>query len=239
MSMLNDLEIKSAIDGGQIAITPFEGDCLKPASYDLRLGKRAIIARALSLGELKGKVAREELKELNVEEERSISIPGGGFALVTSLESIRLTSAYAGHIGMKMYYVRKGLLLLSGLQIDPGREGVLVLGLANVSPRTITLDFKDPLCTIELHRLTQEAGQIYDGRYMAEQREGRIPREDKDYLRTIETMSVSDLTEALLTLSRNIETLSSQVKYFWVGFITIIGVSVLGFVLVLLQVVSK
>jgi len=29
---------------------------------------------------------------------------------------------------MKSYYVRKGIVLLAGLQIDPGWDGYLVLG---------------------------------------------------------------------------------------------------------------
>ncbi|MBI2907900.1 MAG: 2'-deoxycytidine 5'-triphosphate deaminase [Chloroflexi bacterium] len=239
MSMLTDTEIRQAIERGEIDISPFDPDCLGPASYDLKLGKRAIITKALSLSELKQKVAGQELRELDVEKEKSISVPGGGFALVTSLESIRLSRAYAGHIGMKTYYVRKGILLLSGLQIDPGWDGVLVFGLANVSPRTMTLDFKDPLCTIELHRLAQEAGQVYDGTYMQEQREGRIPRGDRDYLRTIETMSVSELTEALMTLSRNIEGLSGQVRGFWYVAGIVVFFSLLTFAVAVLQIIVK
>ena len=69
----------------------------------------------------------------------------------------------------------------------------------------------------------------YSGKYMAEQREGRIPASDKDYLRTIETMSISELTEALLTLSRNVNTMATQIKLFWIPLILVLIAAVLSF----------
>jgi deoxycytidine triphosphate deaminase len=197
----------------------------------LKLGKRAIISRKVSLSELKGEIQKEEVKEINIEKEQSITIPGGAFALVSSLERIKLPNNFAGHIGMRTYYTRKGLTILSGLQIDPGWNGVLVLGLANLSPRSITLDYQDHICSIEIHRLNREATKAYKGPYMAEQREGRIPSSDKDYLRTIETMSVSDLTNALIELSRNVGETNRWVRGFWVGFAIVVILGILGLIL--------
>ena len=232
MAILTDGEIKEAIKNKEIEIDPLNEEySLQPASYDMRLGKRAIITKSVSLEELKGKVQKEEVKEVNVEKEESITIPGGAFALVSTLERVRLGDYFAGHIGMRTYYTRKGLVILSGLQIDPKWDGVLVLGLANLSPRSITLDYGDPLCSIEIHRLNRAADKNYSGLYMAEQREGRIPSADKDYLRTIETMSVSDLTSALIDLSRNVGELGKWVRGFWVGFAIVIILAILSLVL--------
>lgn len=217
MSLLTDVEITEAVESGTITIDPFDKDRhLQPASYDLRLGKNAIITRSISLDELRGKVERDEAKELNVERERSISIPPGGFALVTTLEKIKLPEDHAGHIGLSTYYVRKGLSVLSGLQIDPGWEGVLVLGLCNLSTRAVVIDYGDTICTIEIHKLIRQASKAYSGPYMADQREGRIPKADKDYLRMIETMSVSDLTKALITISSSVDKLSRMMWFFWI-----------------------
>lgn len=231
MSLLTDVEIKEAMKKGEVSIEPFDEKCLQPASYDVRLGKRGIITKTMSLEELKGKIQKEEVKEINIEKEESITIPGGAFALVTSLESIKLATNLAAHIGMRSYYTRKGLVILSGLQIDPGWAGILVLGLGNLSPRSLTLDYQDEICTIEIHRLNREAEKQYIGTYMAEQREGRIPSSDKDYLRTIETMSVSDLTKALIDLSRNVSSLGSWVRGFWIGFGVIILLAIVTIIL--------
>jgi dCTP deaminase len=178
MALLTDDELKEALTTEGLEIEPFDEDSMQAASYDMRLGKKAIITKTVSIEELKGKIQKEDVKDINVEKEESITIPGGGFALVTTLERIKLPNNYAGHIGMRTYYTRKGLSILSGLQIDPGWDGVLVLGLANLSPRSIILDYQDHLCTIEIHKLNRPAQRPYQGKFMAEQREGRIPVSD-------------------------------------------------------------
>jgi len=231
MALLTDIELRDALKTEDLEIDPFDEESLQAASYDMRLGNRALITKTVSLEELKGKIQKEEVKEINVEKEESLTVPGGAFALVSTLERIKLPNNYAGHIGMRTYYTRKGLSILSGLQIDPGWDGVLVLGLANLSPRSITLDYKDKLCTIEIHKLNRSVEKPYQGKFMAEQREGRIPVSDKDYLRTIETMSVSDLTKALIDLSQNVGTLGNWVKGFWVGFGIVIILAIITIIL--------
>lgn len=236
MALLTDIEIKEAIQSGEIEIDPLDEEkCLQGSSYDMRLGKRGIVTRSVTLEDLKGKIQREEIKEINIEKEESINIPGGSFALVSTLERIKLSKLYAGHIGMRSYYVRKGLALLSGIQIDPGWDAPLILGLANLSPRTVTVDFGDEICTIEIHRLNREAGKNYEGIYMADQREGRIPSADKDYLRTIETMSVTDLTRALIDLSASVENVGRLVRNFWLGIGVLILLAVLSFIMQLVD----
>jgi deoxycytidine triphosphate deaminase len=87
-------------------------------------------------------------------------------------------------------YPRKGLVMLNGLQIDPGFEGVLV-SLYNASPRGLTLEYLAPVCTLEFHQLARPAQTPF--KPGSEQKQGNIPRADKDYLRTFETESLSDM----------------------------------------------
>lgn len=217
MALLSDEEIKKAIAEGEITIEPFdEKNCLQPASYDMRVGKKALVTKSIGLEELKRRVEKGGGTEIDIEAASSVTIPAGGFALITTLETVKLSKVYVGHIGIRSYYTRKGLAILSGLQIDPGFDGVLVLGLCNLSPRSFTLDYGDPLCTIEIHKLNKEAKRTYIGKYTVEQKEGKLPKVDKDYLRTIETMSVSDLTNALLTLAGDIKKLTHTVNIFWI-----------------------
>lgn len=229
MALLTDFEIKEAIQNKDILIEPFDKRNLQGASYDLKIGKRGIVSKSVTLDQLKGKIQKEEIREIEIDIEKSLTIPGGSFGLVTTLEKIKLSNIHVAHIGMSSYYVRKGLALLSGLQIDPGWEGVLVLGLANLSPRNLTIDYGDDLCTIEIHRLKGNVDKTYCGPY-AEQKEGVIPKSDKDYLRTIETMNVSELTRALLELSSNVNNLSKMFNYFWIGIGVVILIAVLGLI---------
>jgi dCTP deaminase len=236
--LLSDVEILGAIKKGEIIIENFNETSLQPASYDLRLGKRGLVTKSISIQELKEKISKEELKEANIEKDQSITIPAGSFALVTSLESLKFSTSYAGHLGAKSYYTRKELALLSGLQVDPGFEGTLVLGFANLSPRAITIEYEDPICTLEIHKLSKPASKPYSDRVLPEQKEGKIPIEDKDYLRTIETMSISDLTQALVTLSNNVANATKTFRWMYPTLVAAVFAaiaSVIGILVMLLK----
>jgi dCTP deaminase len=191
--LMTDREIKKAIQSNLIRMDNYSPDCLQPTSYDMRVGDRAF----LSGNDI----------EIDVKAEKGIKIKPGQFALITTFENIKMPDTIAGHIGVKSYFTRKGLILLAGLQIDPGFEGVLVLGVYNASPRTLVLDYLAPFCTIEFHQLSGPVEKAYIS--SSEQREGGMPRIDKDYLRTIETESLSDISKNLKSLTENVNRLTT------------------------------
>jgi dUTPase len=157
-------------------------------------------------------VESESVPEIDVAREGSLRIPAGALALVVTKERVKLSAEYAGHLGLRSSFARKGLLLLAGLQIDPGFDGYLVLGLANLSPRAVHLRHEESVATLELHHLTRAAATAYSGVYAGRQLKAVIPRADADYLRAIETLSVSDLTRAQLRLSDSVAALSRDVR---------------------------
>lgn len=209
---MTDTQIREAIGTQEIAIEPLADEQLQPASYDLRLGDRAIVTKSLDIEKMRHRVEEDSAPEMDVAAEGSLSIPAGSFALVVTKERIRLSTQHAGHLGLRSYFARKGLLLLAGLQVDPGFDGYIVLGLANLSPRSVHLSHEEPIATLEIHRLSHPAAVPYAGVYAGQQTTPTIPRADADYLRTIETLSVSDLTRALLGLSDSVSTLSRDVQ---------------------------
>ena len=194
--LMTDGEIRDAIDRKEMVIQHFSEDCLEPASYDMRIGKKALVT------------STED--ELDLEHKHSLTLKAGDFALITTHEVIKLSNTIAGHIGIKSYYTRKGIVILAGLQIDPGFEGVLVLGIYNASPRSFTLDYLAPFCTVEFHKLARPAIKLYISG--EEQKRGDIPRADKDYLRTLETETLSGLSAALRQMSINVSDLTTTVK---------------------------
>jgi dCTP deaminase len=209
---MTDTEIREAMEAGNVGLEPMAEGSLQPASYDLRLGNKALVTKTQDIEKLRKRIEDEKASETDVAKEGSVSIPAGAFALVVTREKVRLSTSYAGHLGLRSYYARKGLLLLAGLQVDPGFEGYLVLGLANLSPRSVQIDYEDEIATLEFHKLSRPASEKYAGMYAGQQEDPGIPKPDADYLRTIETLSVSDLTQALLRLSDNVATLSRDVR---------------------------
>lgn len=196
--LMTDAEISQAMVDGEFEIIEFSQACLQPASYDMRLGAKAL--------------ATHRQEEVNVEKEGSIIIKAGDFALLSTHEKVRLPRTIAGHIGVRSYFTRKGLVLLAGLQIDPGFEGALVLGVYNASPRNLVLDYLAPFCTVEFHRLSRPTEQVYKSG--EEQRQGKIPAADKDYLRTLETQTLSEMSSAVRGLSMNVQELTLSMKAF-------------------------
>jgi dCTP deaminase len=213
---MTDVEVREAIEAGDIGLEPMAEESLQPASYDLRLGDKALVTRSQDIEKLRKRIEDKQASETSVVKDGTVSIPAGAFALVVTREKVRLSTSYAGHLGLRSYYARKGLLLLAGLQVDPGFEGYLVLGLANLSPRAVQIDYEDEIATLEFHRLSRPASEKYGGMYAGQQQDPSIPKPDADYLRTIETLSVSELTQALLRLSDNVATLSRDVRLFGV-----------------------
>jgi len=205
---MTDTEIREAITSGAIAIGPLDDEQLRPASYDLRLGDRAIVTKSIDIEKLRTRVETESAPEIDVARAGSVAIPAGALALVVTRERVKLSTEYAGHLGLRSSFARKGLVLLAGPQVDPGFDGHLVLGLANLSPRAVHLSYEEPLATLELHHLTRPAATAHAGR----QGKAGIPRGDADYLRTIEKLSVSDLTRSLLRLSDSVAALSRDVR---------------------------
>jgi dCTP deaminase len=194
--LMKDGEIKAAMKSGKLRIANFSESSLEAASYDMGFGSRLLVSGNDT--------------EIDLAQKTSATLKPGEFALVTTHENLHLAHDIAGHIGVKSYYTRKGIVVLSGLQIDPGFEGVLVIGMYNASPRSLTLEFSAPFCTVEFYQLTRPVEKPFlPG---SEQKDGKIPRVDKDYLRTLETESLSEMAESMRQLTQNVASLGQSAK---------------------------
>jgi dCTP deaminase len=196
--LMSDTQILKAVEDNQLAITPFEPGKLKGASYDLSLGREALVSN------------RDEKLVLGSDRTGSLTLAAGDFALVLTKESVKLPMNMAGEIGMRSTLARMGLILLHGKQIDPGFEGHLRFGLFNASPRKVTLDFGDDICMVEFHHLNTKSTKIPPRNEDLIQ--GRIPESDRQFLRTMETTSLSSLGQDLRTLSKSVEALTASHK---------------------------
>jgi len=195
--VLSDLAIKEAIIDGDLSIEPFEESCLRGASYDLRIGAEALMSG--------------DEKVLDLSKEKAFVVKPGEFAIINTLEQVKTSQVIIGRIGVRSYYTRKGLVFLSGLQIDPGFEGTLVLGMYNAAPRKIYLEYGEPFCSVEFHRLHVKAERVYPSD--SYQKAGHLPRVDKEYLRALETESLTDMSEALRELTRSVGAMSRLSYY--------------------------
>src|SRR6266516_1219945 len=133
--ILSDRQIREAVKKKEILIEPFEERQIQPATYDLRVGHQGITTSTKKL--------------VNIKEAGYLLIQPGDFAIVKVLEEITLNSQHAGRFGIRSKYTRKGLIATTGPQVDPGYHGRLIIGITNLTPKPISLPYKDDLLSVE------------------------------------------------------------------------------------------
>jgi dCTP deaminase len=216
--LMVDEAIRKALKIGELKIDNFDERYLQPASYDMRLGEEAITS------------SRRE--KSNPAEKGLLTIPPGDFALVTTHEKVSLTPKMAGHIGLRSLYTKKGLVMLSGPQIDPGFKGVLVIGLSNLSPRDVVIPYKDAFCTVEFFDLEESATKAYSGEY--QDQTGIAPSDIRNLVEA-QGMTFGQVITALQGLSQDVKSLSDSVKTLRWLFPVILGfgIAVIGIIVAL------
>jgi deoxycytidine triphosphate deaminase len=215
MVMMHRDDIKRAMSEGYLTIDEFSDDHLQPASYNFRLGNEAITS---------SRRGKEDPSHKGL-----LTIPAGDFALVKTYERVKLSPSVAGHIGLRSHYSKKGLDLLAGPQIDPGFDGYLVVGLTNLSPRDITIPYKEEFCTVEFYKFSEPVSKPYDGEY---QGQPEIMAKDLELLVDSQGMTFGEVIRSLGSLSSNVSDLSRWVKMLaWaVPAIVAVGIAVIGII---------
>ena len=193
---------------------------MQPASYDLRVGEQGITTSSK--------------KKVDLRSDGFMVIHPGDFAVVLVHEEISLGPQYTARFGLRSKYARRGLVATTGLQIDPGYQGKLIVGLTNLTPKPITLPYKDDLLSIEFHRLEEPASHPYSGPYQGRKELGP---EEIEFIIESEGMALSDVLNTLRSLSANVGTLTSDVTaltsemkhYKWVvPVLLVIGMAIIG-----------
>jgi dCTP deaminase len=195
MVILSDAGLREAFDKKDITITPLPSK-LEPASVDLSVGEEAFAASA------------NEITKLS--DGKLLTIPAGEMVLIITKEQIQLSAKIVGHIGLRSYFTRKGLVLLAGPQIDPGFEGKLHIVLCNLSPVEITLAYGEPFCTVEFFALDKPAQNIYSGSYQKQM--GISPREIDD-IKQRRGYALSEVMKDMRVIAQDIGELKGVVKF--------------------------
>lgn len=106
-------------------LTPFDPNCINPASVDLRWSGRAKVAGA------HGWSQTLDLQDL--------ILGRGEFFLLDTMEYIRVPDGWAGMIALKSSLGRSGLEHLHAGFFDPGFEGTATLEVENRAPFPLTI----------------------------------------------------------------------------------------------------
>ena len=205
--ILTDDDIRAAIKSGDIVIEPFDDGQIQPASIDLRVGDEGATTK--------------HKQKVNIADRGLIILEPGDFGVICVLERVKFGPQYVGRLGLRSKYARKGLIATTGPQIDPGFEGSITLGLANLTPKSVPLAHRDDLLTLEIHKLNKPASKPYSGPYQGKY---GLSTEDLDTIAEGDGMAFSEVLTTLRSLSANVGDLTSQMKTMQWMLPTIVGV---------------
>lgn len=205
--ILSDLDIRYFIQTGDIVIENFNNE-LEPASYDLRVGKEGMTEEGL----------------VNISEKKYIKIPRGVTVVISSLERIKLSTKLAARFGLRSHFARKGLILLSGPQIDPGFEGILNITIFNAGTSEVVLSYEDKIATVEFFILKTPASKSYSGSY---QRQTKISSEEIELIAK-KYRNFSEIEDAITKTQADLDALKNFI------YIVLFGI-IVGSVIVILQ----
>lgn len=138
MTVLLADEIKRLCEGDSPMITPFEPGRLRPAGYQMTLG------REIHLG--------GEYKWLD--EKEGVVLEPHQVAVVCTDETLKIPGDLIARWSLRVGKIYEGLLWTGGPQVDPGWEGPLFCPIYNLAERNIVLKYGDPLFTIDFLRTT-------------------------------------------------------------------------------------
>ncbi|MDE2463552.1 MAG: hypothetical protein KGO02_07560 [Alphaproteobacteria bacterium] len=186
--------MRDACAAGAIGIDPLDQGQLQPASLDLRVGELGITTS------LK--------KKVNIKSDGYLVVQPGDFAVIQVFETIRLDAQHTARFGLRSKYARRGLIATTGPQVAPGYEGRLMVGITNLTPKPVTLPYKDDFLSIEFHRLEEPAEQPYRGPY---QGKTELGPEEIEFITESDGMALSEVLTTLRSLSANVGTLTSDV----------------------------
>jgi len=213
--MMTDQEIRAAIQAGEIVLDPLDEAKVEPASYDARVGAWAF--------------ASSSKEKLNISEKGVLIIEPGEFAVLECRERVELDNRTAAQLGLRSEYARRGLLMLSGPQIDPGFKGTLVVRVINLAPKPVAMPYEAPFMTLQFFRLRAPVSKPYCG---PQQGQAGISARDIQELVETEGLTLGQMTKTLGALAKDVSELRGSVaKLTWlVPLIVAVGMTVIGLV---------
>jgi dCTP deaminase len=213
--VLTDQEVRVAISEGLMEIEPLSEDALQPASYDLGVGKQAFVSGTDGI--------------IDVSNKGLVIIDPGEFAVLTTRERVRCGPQVAGQLGLCSPLARQGLVLLSGPQIDPGFDGVLVVRVTNLAPRRITLAYEAPFLTAQFFKLNHPVSRPYSG---SRQGQTGLGPKDVEELTHPDSPTLGGMVKSLGALANDVSDLKTSVRWMaWaIPIIVGLGITIIGII---------
>ena len=168
--ILSDTDIKKAIKAGRVQITPKPNykTQLGPCSIDLHLGNRVAVFKhsRYPYVDLKNPAPAEGImQEIIVGKGEAFVMQPGDFALVTTVENLKLADDIVGKIEGRSSLGRLGIIVHGTASIfDPGWDGKPTMELGNLGVMPVALYPGMRVCAFTFEELSSRAENPYNKR---------------------------------------------------------------------------
>ena len=164
--ILTDKEIRERCEPSvqKPLISPFIEEHLQGASYDISMSDTIHIFKdSVKTIRLSDQDALNDLYEEVIIKNTPFVLRPQEYVLVTINERISIPTNMVAHIRPRTKFTRLGIII-SDQHCNPGYEGVLQLGLRNVSPNAIELYPDLQIAQIIFEQLTSETSKPYNSK---------------------------------------------------------------------------
>lgn len=161
--LLSDVDLRVAIDAGDLVLDPLDQELIQPSSIDVRLDRYFRIFNSSRHTHIDPAIPQDDLTTfVEVGDGETFVLHPGEFALGSTLEKVSLGDGLAGRLEGKSSLGRLGLMTHSTAGfIDPGFTGHITLELSNVSNLPMKLYPSMKVGQLCVFRLSSPASEPY------------------------------------------------------------------------------
>lgn len=161
--MLSDKDIIKVMKSGQLKISPFKNEQLRPAGISLHLGSEILIPKPVKLIDLKSDIELEYEKQV-LSNDKPFIIQPQQFVLGHTEEIVSVGTKIGFIIEGRSTLARLGISVEQSASIvDPGHnERPITLEIYNCGPSPITLYQGMSVAKALVFQLSSEAGRAFD-----------------------------------------------------------------------------
>ncbi|WP_410662540.1 dCTP deaminase [Amycolatopsis sp. lyj-84] len=156
--VLTDKAIKRAHRTGELTVTPFEPDLVRPAAISLRLGDEAFALDSNGTVDIADRSTYPDLRKKELDADGRLRIEPGEVVLAPTLEKIGLSEKLAGLVDGTSDYARLGISVVLCGQVSPGfgreKGAVLTLEIVNHLRHPVLLHPGTRICNLMLFATT-------------------------------------------------------------------------------------
>jgi len=188
--ILTKAAIQSLVeDHEMISRDTFSESSLESTSYDVRVGKKAVLGGSGIVIDLT---------------QQSLVLDPGTYAGIISFEKFKLSNHVCAQIGSKRKMSYEGIILLTGSVVDAGYEGHLLFGLYNASTKKVVLPSRTKICTITFINLDIDVTPIGSDPSLIK---GDFPNDFINSMANTDVLPWSKITEEV----RKIQEITAQI----------------------------